>query len=247
MTLLDADVMERSNLVGEDTYDLFAAIEYAFGISFGNYEAMLGSSVLELAERVAKESTYPKADRCLSSVAFYRVRHAFQDLAGVKRSEVRPDTSLAKLLSWGKRRSVWWSLEEQLALDLPALTVPLWLVASSFTTAVGAVFVLSAAAKALFGSGLNVMTVAILSFLLWILLTRLLLPLGRGIPKGCETFGGLVKMVLARNYSTFASRYGNAPLDQIVALLCQLIALEVGLRPVDVTPDTRIPNDLNIE
>lgn len=214
MTLLDADLIERRNLVGEDTYHLFAAIENAFGISLGDYEAVLGSSVLELAERVAKESTYPKADRCLSSMMFYRVRHAFQDLAGVKRSEVRPDTSLANLLPWGKRRFVWRSLEEQLALDLPALTVPLWLVASSLTMAVGATFLFSAAAKALFGSALNVMIVVILSFSLWILLTRLLLPLGRGIPKGCETFGGLVKMVLARNYSTFASRYGNAPLDR---------------------------------
>src|ERR1700723_796329 len=247
MTLLDADLMERRNVVGEDTYDLLAAIEDAFGINFQDYGAILGKSVLELAEHIANELPHPKADRCLSSVAFYKVRRAFQDQVGTIRSKVRPGTSLASLLPWTKRRDHWRRVQEQLALDLPALTIPWWLVASSLGMVVALSLALSAATKAVIGSGLNVMNVVILSFCLWIFVTRLFLPLGKGIPKGCETFGGLVKIVLARNYAAFASRYGNAPLDEVAALLCQLIAVEVGLNPVDVTPDPPIPSDLDIE
>ncbi len=85
MTLLDADLMERRNVVGEDTWELFATIEDSFGVSFPNYEPLLGKTVQELADCIAKESSYPKADRCLSSVAFYRLRRAFQNQVGNRR------------------------------------------------------------------------------------------------------------------------------------------------------------------
>jgi hypothetical protein len=247
MTLLDADLKDRRNVVGEDTYELFATIEDSFGVSFSDYEAIQGKSVLELAERIANESTYPKADRCLSSVAFYKLRLAFQEQVGAPRSKIRPSTPLLSLLPWSQRRDHWRRLQEQLGLDFPALTLPLWLVASSLAVAVALSLALSAATKALLGSGLNVMNVVILSFCIWIFVTRLLLPLGRDIPKGCETFGGLVKTVLARNYATFASRYGNAPLDEVASLLCQLIAVEVGLSPAAIKPTTSIPGDLDID
>jgi hypothetical protein len=247
MTLLDADLKERRNVVGEDTCELFATIEDSFGISFPDYEAILGISVQELAERIANESKHPKADRCLSSVAFYSLRRAFRDQVGTPRSKIRPGTPLVILLPWGKRRDQSRRLQEELALDFPALRLPLWLVASSLAIAVALSIALSATTKALLGSGLNVMSGVILSFCLWIFVIRLSVPVGRVIPEGCETFGSLVKMVLARNYATFASRYGHTSLDEVAALLCQLIAVEVGLNPADVKPTTRIPGDLNIE
>lgn len=247
MTLLDADLKQRKDVLGEDTCELFATIEDSFGVSFPDYDALLGKSVQELAEWIANESTYPKADRCLSSVAFYKVRRAFHEQVGIPRSKIRPATALTTLLPWSDRRVRWRRLQEELGLDLPKLTYPLWLVGLSLAVTVASSIALSTAIKNLFGSGLSVMGVILASVCLWIFALRLLSSLGRSLPKGCKTFGDLVKVVLARNYATFASRYGSTSQDELTLLLCRLIALETGLNPTDVSQATRIPGDLNIE
>jgi hypothetical protein len=247
MTLPDADEKQRKGVLGEDTCDLFATIEDSFGIRFPDYEAVLGKSVRELAECISAESTYPKADRCLSAVAFYRLRRAFHELFGTPRGKIRAATSLATLLPWCGRRVRWRLLQHELDLTLPELTFPLWLFGSSLGIAVASSIALSTAMKAIFGAGLGLMGVVFGSFALWIFVLKCSIPLARTIPGGCETFGGLVKLVLARNYATFASQYGLTSQDEITSLLCRLIALEVGLNQTDITPTTHIPGDLNIE
>jgi hypothetical protein len=247
VTLLDADLKQLRNVLGQDTYELFALIEDSFGVAFPEYEALLGNSVQELTERLTSEPTYSKTDQCLSSVVFYKVRRAFREQVGRPQSKIRPATALAALLPWRSRRVNWCRLQEELALDLPALRWPPWLFAFSLAITVVSSIALSTLIKDSVGSGLSVTGMVFASFCLLILVLHLFLPLGRAFPKGCETFGGLVKLVLARNYATLASQYGSTSQVEVTSLLCKLIALQVGLHPADLSGATRIPDDLNIE
>jgi hypothetical protein len=255
MTLLDADEKERQGVVGEDTWDLLATIEDSFGITFPDYAAVLGKSVRELAKYIAGESKYSKAERCLSAVMFYRLRRAYSELFDTPRGTIRPATSLDILLPWSSRGDRWRRLQQHLGLTFPNLTCPLWLVVGvlslSLTIAVASSVELSKAMNAMFGLGLGAGGAVLDSFCFWIAVSALLMkwstPLARTLPRGCETFGGLVKAVLARNFATLAAQHGGTSEDEIASLLCQLIAAEVGVDSNEITPDTRVPGDLDIE
>jgi hypothetical protein len=48
MTLLDADIKPDS-VLGEDTWELFEAIECSFGIDLGDYRSHCGRTIRDLA------------------------------------------------------------------------------------------------------------------------------------------------------------------------------------------------------
>jgi len=88
---------------------------------------------------------------------------------------------------------------------------------------------------------------ALWSLVLWLLLLPRIAPLARDFPRGCKTAGDLASLILARNYSAFACEYGNSSHEQVLALLRRLIASEVGLDLNEVTPQTLIPQGLDID
>jgi hypothetical protein len=69
------------------------------------------------------------------------------------------------------------------------------------------------------------------------------IPLARIIPEGCETFGGLVKAVLARNYAVFASQGAGSSKGDVLKALRQLAAM---MDVEKVSLEARIPQDLDI-
>jgi hypothetical protein len=88
---------------------------------------------------------------------------------------------------------------------------------------------------------------ALWSFVLWLLVIPRLVLIARNFPKGCTTIGDLASLILASNYAAFASEYGKSSEEQILALLRRLIASEVGLDLTEVTPQTLIPQGLDID
>jgi hypothetical protein len=254
MTLLDADVKERQQAVGEDTWELLSTIEDSFGITFPEYSTVLGKSVRELAEYIASESEYRKAEGCLSAITFYRLRRAHSELFDTPRGIIRPTTSLDVLFPWSSRGDRWRTLQEHLGLTFPNLTWPLWLVVGvlglSLPIAIALSVALSKAMGAMFGLGLGAGGVVLDSFCFWIAVSLVFMkwstPLARELPRGCETFGDLVKAVLARNFATLATQHGASE-GEIASLLCQLIAVEVGVNSDEITLDIRVPGDLDIE
>jgi hypothetical protein len=88
---------------------------------------------------------------------------------------------------------------------------------------------------------------ALWSVVLWLLVIPRLVPLAREFPRGYKTIGDLASLILARNYTVFASEYGKSSEEQILALLRRLIASEVGLDFNEVTPQTLIPQGLDID
>jgi hypothetical protein len=130
MTLLDADV-QRDPVLGEDTWELFEVIEDSFGVDLGDYSAICGLTVSELAEVVYKKANYPTEDKCLSAVAFYRLRRAFETLFDIPRKTIRPATFVGDLLPSKYRAARWLLLQEHVGLVFPALRIPGWLLCLS--------------------------------------------------------------------------------------------------------------------
>src|SRR6201996_4974855 len=107
MTLLDAQDLQGSNEVGEDTWELFESIEQSFGVDLGDYHDLAGISIMELSQRINGLAKYPVEDSCLSLVAFNRLRRAFQNVTETPRSSVRPTTQIQDLLPWRTRHLQW--------------------------------------------------------------------------------------------------------------------------------------------
>ncbi len=233
----------RGKPSGEDTCELLATIEESFGIQFPDYREVVGKSVQELAAYIYGASEHLRAKECLSAITFYRLRRACCDLFGMPRAVVRPQTAIGILLPWTNRRARWHRLQRHLGLSLPGLTYPLWVVCVSLVAAIAS----SIALATILGFGRSFVGIAIGSFVLWIGSLKGLSPLARNFPRGCETCGDLVRLALAHNYSSIASQYGGCSLNEIVGLLRQLIAAELGTDPKTITPDSLIHRDLGIE
>jgi hypothetical protein len=245
MTLLDADLKPGSNKIGEDTWDLFAAVEESFGVDLGNYYELAGISVGDLADKICALANYPDETACLSAVAFFTLRQALTEQFGFQRSAIHPTTSLFELLPWVSRRTRWRLLEERLELKIPDLSWPGWvlllalLLPTSFLIAIWTHFGLQTSVQYLLWGGIAM-------FVLFLLTLRASLPLARALPAECETVGGLAKALLARNYAAFATERGSSTIRGVTPALRQLVAFQSGLRLEDISAGTRIPADLEI-
>lgn len=248
MTLLDAD-LKPDPVLGEDTWELFEAIEHSFGINLGDYHTICGMTVSELAELVCEKANYPTPEKCLSSVTFYRLRHAFETQFNVPNESIRPTTFVSELIPFKNRPARWKMLQDHVGLKLPNLQFPLWLLGVSLIAP--PVFLLSL--RALFGLRIGTIWIFNLSLVLYYLLFARVIPaidkhfpLPRLLPKECATFGGFSEVVLALNYAAFASQNGSSREGGVLEALRLLIALQLGLKLEGIEPETRVPQDLNI-
>jgi hypothetical protein len=245
MTLLNADLEASSSEIGEDTWDLFSAVEESFGVDLGNRYELAGISVGDLADKVSALARYPDELACLSAVAFFRLRQALTEQFDLPRSAIRPTTPLCGLLPWASRRTRWSLLEKRLELKLPDLTWPGWvlllalLLPAISLTAIWAHFNLSTSVQSI---SLGVIAL----FVFFTLTLRALLPFARTLASETETVGGLAKALLAKNYAEFASTRGSSTARGVMPALRQIVAFQSGLRLEDISPETRIPSDLDI-
>lgn len=243
MTLLDAQDLHVSNEIGEDTWELFEAIEQSFGVDLGNYHDLAGISILELSQRIDDLAKYPVESSCLSSVAFNRLRHAFHSAAEIPRSPVRPSTQIHDLLPWRTRHLQWASLQSELGLELPRLNLPSWLLLLCLILPAS----LLVYAGIFMGLRISGGIIAIGSIVLTLLALRaaMLYP-ARAIPANLQTVGDLAKAVIARNYKSFASAHGSSPERSVFPALRLLIAMQTCINIEKLFPETRIPSGLNI-
>lgn len=83
MTLLDAD-LKPDPVLGEDTWELFEATGESFGVNLGDYHALCGANLRELADKIKTRASYPVNDVCRCGMAFYRLRRAFSEVLVVR-------------------------------------------------------------------------------------------------------------------------------------------------------------------
>lgn len=244
MALLLADRIQRLELFeGEDTCDLIHVIQDSFGMEFTSDELIAAETVEQLSEIISIKSNHARSDRCLSAIVFYRLRRAFTELFQLSRAQVRPDTRLEEFLPWTERRSRWRRLQGHLGLVLPRLAAPTWLLCSALVTSVAVAWAFARRFPHLTAGGLVTSTVGFLAFFL---LVRLLTPFVRTLPRACGTVGELATVTLARNYAKLATEVGGSSPTELLSVLRQLIAVEIGRKVEEISAETRFPEGLNI-
>jgi hypothetical protein len=218
MTLLDADV-RQDPLLGEDTWELFEAIEESFAVDLDDYHAICGITIRELAGFIYKKANYPIEEKCLSAVA------------------------------WKSRAGQWLMLQDHLDLKFPRLNLPTWDLILPLVVCPALIVSIEKLLRIRISMGWIVAGSAALILFTFARVFPAIdrrFPLAQVLPKGCETFGGLVKTVLARNYGEFALQQGGSDEEGVVEALRHLTALQVGLDLEQVTSGARIPQDLDI-
>ena len=238
--------MEFDPVLGEDTWELFEAIEESFGIDLGDYHAICGLTVKELAEFISKKANHSNKELCLSAVAFYKLRRAFESLFNVPRSAIRPSESVRHLLPLKGRVEKWEMLQEHLGLTLPRLHFPIWI--PLLTLVIPPALLVSL--RTFWGAPLSAGWIFNISCALYLVAFVSVIPaiderfqLPRALPRTCETFGGLVRVVSAHNYASLGGSFGE---NDVLKSVTRLISMQLGIDLAEISPNTRIPNDLDI-
>lgn len=239
--LLDADRSLHPK-VGEDTWELFEAIEESFGVTLGNFYVLAGISISDLAAMICELANYPSREKCLSAAAFFRLRVGLEVIAGAPSKSIRPSTSVRQLLPWNSRRRAWKKLEEHLQLRLPTLMFSGWLLLASSLFPL----MLLGLWKAYLGIAISWISLIGLSAVFVLPTILFCLPLARSLPAHCQTVGDLARLVLVHNYARFAAHSTGSSDGDVLSALQFLVASETGIPPSEVHPRTRIPADLNI-
>jgi hypothetical protein len=230
-------------LVGEDTGALLAIIEDSFAVKLGNYWEFQGITVEQLARKINDQAGYPAPYRCLSSVAFYELRKALSAVIQIPRRTIRPSTTLETLLNWRERKKNWRAVEARLGLTLPNLTCPRWLgILCLVLPALVLIYL-----RGFRGVPLTALQIVFGSFALMIPMAFACIPITRILPRNCESVGDLARIVLVRNYSSFAARWGSSCKKGILPALQLLIGTATDRDLREITPDTRITTDLGID
>jgi len=241
--LRDADKIQRLEPFGEDAGNLLNLIQESFGIEFSVDELIAAQTIGQLSDCLSNKLAHPRSERCLNAVVFYRLRRAFLARSGGARATVFPRARMTELLPWAQRRNRWRELSSSSGMVLPNLAYPLWLVFLSLLVSFGIAWAFSHRFPQFSAGGLVTFGVGLSA---WILLNWVLHPLARAFPESCDTFADLVKVTLARNYAKLAGEFGGSPRKEILSVLSQLIAVEIGCGAEKVTAETPFPEGLGI-
>jgi len=136
----------------------------------------------------------------------------------------------------------WQQMRDQLGLELPGLLYPRW---ALLLALFGPVTILGCM-KTFWGIPLSVASILGLSVLLVIPAIFASIAFARTLPPGSDTCGGLAEVILARNYAAIATENGSRRGAEVLWALRQLVATEMVMNIEQVSPDARIPQDLNI-
>ncbi len=228
--------------MGLDTLELLLETEERFGVSIPDKEASEIRTVGDLHEAVLRKLSVRNSQRCLTAMAFYRLRRALVELLGVRREQVRPDRSVGDVLPWYRRRQLWPLLASGSGLRMPTLERPEWLREAIMSAAV--LTFIAAPVLAAMG-GLSVWAVWLLIAIAVALAFCVTRPLAL-VPAGrCRTVGDLARAVYGVNAGALAREAGEVNRAETWGMLVGLVSDQLGVRERDITPDSRFIEDLN--
>lgn len=188
-----------------DVKALLEWIEGAFEIKFRTGELSDDSYLSDLCIAVQSHVAHKPAEKCFSSIVFWRLRRACVELFGLSRRSIHPTTSMDSLLPAFRRRRAWFALSAASGLRLPGLEY------SSFPSSV--IFVGAGVLPVilLVTAGLNWET-ALASILLWpftaTILFHALHPFADKLSSQSQTVGELTRTVVGLNYGLLVREFG---------------------------------------
>ena len=239
---------DRLNVFDEDLGELMAEIQASFWVEFTREDTLAVVTVGDLFDSILRKTGDLGNPSCLSSGAFYRLRRELVALSGVDRKTIKPDTDLAELIPYRRRRRWWASLETNLRLSLPRLQVPGWVMLPTLGLAIvgGILCARVAFAPSFWGALQSAMLLALGPFAAWAILLLATTPLHRAFPSKIKTIGDLARSVVARNHQKLASEMGGSTRSQAWSALQALLGDAAGIQAERIGRNMRFPEDLGI-
>lgn len=136
----------------------------------------------------------------------------------------------------------WQQMRSGSGLEFPGLVYPRW----ALLLALFGPGIIFTCIRVFWGIPLGVASILGLSVLLVLPAFFATISLARTFPPGSDTCGGLVEVVLARNYAAVAKENGSQRGGEVLRALRLLVATQMVMNIEEVSPNTRIPQDLNI-
>jgi hypothetical protein len=230
--------------MGLDGVELLMAIEDAFQIHIADEEAALASTVGDIQNLVISKLQGQDSKRCLTTVAFYRVRRAIISVLGVERRIVEPQTPLDLLIPEKNRRETWREIQNAMKLGLPELehsgSILSEFVAGSVAVTVGGGIYARVGAAGL--AGLFVVGVVIGGLLLQLAPT-----LAVAFPHRQATVGDLARDVAAMNHARLIEEIGGWNKNDVLETVCQLITRQTDVPREMISPESLIVDHLGID
>ena len=237
--------VERLQLIDEVAEDLVREIRLSFWVDFTEEDLGAAVTIGDLFDCVGLKMGEFDSPKCLSSLAFYRLRRALVELSGRDRRSIVPISPLEELMPRRVRRAWWETLQERTRCFLPPLQS-----SCGLNRMMWAVPFLSAGLLAVvcghttLGVGASLWLGLGGGFCLSLLLFKLTEPLHCEFPEEIQIFKQLVRMVERHNYRKLAQEAGGSTRDQAWTAFRELVGAVAGIDPWAVSREMQFPEDV---
>ena len=228
---------EQLELEGDDFDFLLYELESSFWVDFSESDFFGLNTVGDLFDIVVRDLAGFESPRCLTSLAFYRLRRSLIDLSGLDRQSIQPTTSLRNLLPPKLRRTWWHVIETELRLRVPHLRL-----GPAAVVAYSAIFGLAILAFVVVAARFVPWEVAAIVQLGTPLLIWLLLKGAARLPREfpADTFGELVRILVRLNQGKLAQEAGGSTANQAWTAFKELLSMETGVPAAAISREMRL-------
>ncbi len=226
MSLQDSVLTTSLGLVGDgDDMDLLLSIESSFNVTFGDETANWKTVGDVYRSLLALTPTATEDGRCLTMMAFHRVRNELARMGG-STPRMRPSTRLVEIVPMSPKRALR-QLSVSLGITSPAVTLSLQSVIGFWCVILG------------FLSNFASFAFSPLWPLTTLMLTGIIMMWTDPGSFGNMTVADLSRSVANRNFAYFAARGADRRPKQLWKALCRLVSEECDVDPAFVFEDTR--------
>lgn len=115
-----------SNFAGDDLYEFIEKTEKSFDIKFRDNELESIATIDDFAEHIARKLDLNDTADCTTQQAFYKLREAIAETAGISKNSIAPTAAMEELVPKKQRRQIIKSLEKNLGFGLNLLQPKDW-------------------------------------------------------------------------------------------------------------------------
>ena len=223
--------------MGLDGVELVMEFEDEFGLEFPDAVADAMRSVHDVTEYVHAElsGTLPRAESCLTSRSFHRLRRELTKLLSIPRRDITPKTKLGSLIPQEQRHEVWRALLAT-GIQLPSLARSNAIVLMASTVVMGCT------------AGLTIVTsepwFLFTALPLWFFASFVTEPLAVNVPGSAPTISDAVMFTTSMKTSDITDA---APTRREILYRIRVITSEQLGIPIDqISVDSRFTEDLHI-
>jgi hypothetical protein len=232
---------EQLELLSDEIGYLLDEIRLSFWVDFTEQDILDASTVGEVFDRVVGKMGAFDSPRCLTSLAFFRLRRSLILVSNVDRRSVRPGAALRELVPQAVRRLWWEDVETNLRLRMPGLGPgPAAIIAYWVIFALGLLAFVAGIAQSASWE-LRLVTPLVVLPMLWTMF-KAASHLPREFP--VKTFGELIRRVVILNQQKLAREAGGSTVQQAWAAFRELLSEASGIGSAWITREMRFPEDL---